>query len=178
LRVFVQTKTDQILLAKPVGGGNDNSAIFQKGPMQKLSATAPLIHPECVISNSDFGAYCEVGLGSRMTNSTFLDYAYCDRFADTANATVGKFVNIAAMARIGPSDHPMGNAGLHPFLYRSSYYWDDAEDDTEFFQHRAVPPSTLIHGSAMAQSSSPRSQSARGPSLQAVLSSPKTWPPI
>jgi len=103
----------------------------------KLSATAPLIHDGCKIVNSHFGAYCEVGQGSIVVNSTFEDYAYCDRLADIANTTVGRFSNIAAMTRIGPTDHPHTHAAQHHFLYRSSYYWDDAEDDPAFFAARA-----------------------------------------
>ena len=120
--------------------------------MPKLSADAPFVHPDCQISNSQFGAYCEVGQGSRVVNSTFEDYAYCDRLSDIANTTVGKFANIAAMTRIGPTDHPMDHASLHHFLYRSSYYWEDAADDPAFFEARAsrrtvIGPDTWIgHG--------------------------------
>lgn len=118
----------------------------------RLSATAPLIHAGCEIVNSTFGAWCEVGTQSRVISSTFEDYAYCDRMADIANTTLGKFANIAAMTRIGPTDHPMDNASLHHFLYRSSYYWDDVQDDAEFFARRAsrrtvIGPDTWIgHG--------------------------------
>jgi phosphonate metabolism protein (transferase hexapeptide repeat family) len=111
--------------------------------MPKLSATEPYVHPRCEIHNSDFGAYCEVGRGSRVTNSSFADYAYCDQHADIANTSVGKFANIAAMVRIGPTDHPMAHASLHHFLYRSSYYWDDAEDDPAFFEARAARRTVL-----------------------------------
>ncbi len=111
--------------------------------MPKLSADVPLIQPDCMIVNSTFGRYCEVGAGSRILNSAFESYAYCDRLADIANTTVGRFANIAAMVRIGPTDHPMENASLHHFLYRSSYYWDDATDDPAFFDRRAARRSTL-----------------------------------
>lgn len=120
--------------------------------MTKLSATVPLIHPDCEITNARFGAYCEVGKGSRVHNTDFADYAYCDQFSDIANTSVGKFANIAAMTRIGPTDHPMAHASLHHFLSRSSYYWDDAEDDPAFFAARAarrtvIGPDTWIgHG--------------------------------
>lgn len=105
--------------------------------MPRLSATEPYVHPDCQIANSTFGAYVEIGQGSRVLNSTFEDYAYCDRLSDIANTTVGKFSNIAAMTRIGPTDHPYSHAAQHHFLYRSSYYWDDAEDDPSFFAARA-----------------------------------------
>jgi phosphonate metabolism protein (transferase hexapeptide repeat family) len=111
--------------------------------MPKLSPTTPLIHAECEISNSTFGAWCEVGAASRIVNSTFEDYAYCDRMADIANTTVGRFANIAAMTRIGPTDHPFTHAAQHHFLYRSSYYWDDVQDDPAFFAARAARRTTL-----------------------------------
>ena len=111
--------------------------------MPKLSPTEPLIHDGAKITNSTFGAWCEVGAGSVISNSTFEDYAYCDRLADISNTTVGKFSNIAAMTRIGPTDHPYQNAAQHHFLYRSSYYWDDVEDDPAFFAARAARRTNL-----------------------------------
>lgn len=111
--------------------------------MAKLSPVAPMIHSGSEIVNSQFGAWCEVGAQSRVINSTFEDYAYCDRMADIANTTVGKFSNIAAMTRIGPTDHPFANAAQHHFLYRSSYYWDDVADDPTFFAARAARRTTL-----------------------------------
>ncbi|MGV8989038.1 MAG: chloramphenicol acetyltransferase [Cypionkella sp.] len=118
----------------------------------RLSAVEPTIHADCEILNTSFGAYCEVGKGSRILHSTFEDYAYCDRLSDIANTTVGKFANIAAMTRIGPTDHPYGNASLHHFLYRSASYWEDAEDDAAFFAQRksrrtVIGPDTWLgHG--------------------------------
>jgi phosphonate metabolism protein (transferase hexapeptide repeat family) len=111
--------------------------------MAKLSPVTPMIHSGCEIVNSHFGAWCEVGAQSRVINSTFEDYAYCDRMADIANTTVGKFSNVAAMTRIGPTDHPFANAAQHHFLYRSSYYWDDVADDPTFFAARAARRTTL-----------------------------------
>jgi hypothetical protein len=111
--------------------------------MPKLSADAPLIHPDCEIEGSTFGAFVEIGRGSRLVSAEFLDYAYCDRFADIANTTVGKFANIAALTRIGPTDHPMAQASQHHFLYRSSYYWPDAQDDAGFFAARAARRTVL-----------------------------------
>lgn len=111
--------------------------------MPKLSATEPFLHPETEIANSRFGAYVEIGRGARILNSTFEDYAYCDRYADVANTTVGRFSNIAAFTRIGPTDHPYTHAAQHHFLYRSSHYWDDAADDPATFAARAARRTTL-----------------------------------
>ncbi|MES2847390.1 MAG: chloramphenicol acetyltransferase [Pseudomonadota bacterium] len=111
--------------------------------MPRLSATDPHIHPDCDIAQSTFGAYVEIGRGTRVSHSEFADYAYCDRLSDIASTSVGKFANIAAMTRIGPTDHPMDNASLHHFLYRSSYYWDDAPDDAAFFARRQARRTVL-----------------------------------
>lgn len=111
--------------------------------MARLKAGEAVIHPDCMISNTTFGAYVEVGRGSVLINCEMQDYSYCDRLADIANCTVGKFANIAAMTRIGPTDHPFRNAAQHHFLYRSASYWDDAEDDAAFFAHRASRRTSL-----------------------------------
>ncbi|WP_112311602.1 LbetaH domain-containing protein [Pseudogemmobacter bohemicus] len=111
--------------------------------MPRLSASEPFLHPNTQITNSSFGAYCEVGEGTRIQNSTFEDYAYAERLSDIANTTVGKFANIAALTRIGPTDHPFANAAQHHFLYRSSWYFDDAEDDADFFAARAARRTVL-----------------------------------
>lgn len=113
--------------------------------MPKLSAQAPFIHPECEISGATFGRFVEIGRGSRVQNSEFGDYSYCDRYADIANCTVGKFANIASFTRIGPTDHPMGNASLHHFLYRSDDYWDDTVTDAAFFARRAGRRAVIGH---------------------------------
>jgi phosphonate metabolism protein (transferase hexapeptide repeat family) len=105
--------------------------------MPRLSADTPVFHPNSQITNSVFGAYVEIGADTRILNSEFGDYSYCDRGCDIANARIGKFSNIASATRIGATDHPLEKASLHHFLYRSSSYWDDIEDDAEWFQHRA-----------------------------------------
>ena len=109
----------------------------------RLSPLGAVIHPSARATNSTFAAFTEVGEGARILDSTFEAYAYCDRFADIANTTVGRFSNIAAMTRIGPTDHPFTHAAQHHFLYRSSYYWPDTPDDPDFFAARAARRTTL-----------------------------------
>ncbi|MBE9635301.1 chloramphenicol acetyltransferase [Salipiger mangrovisoli] len=105
----------------------------------------PLVHPDCEIIDSELGTYVEIGRGSRLNRVEMGDYSYCDRCADLANATVGKFSNIASFTRIGPTDHPMGNASLHHFLYRSEDYWDDARRDEAFFAARHARRAQIGH---------------------------------
>lgn len=110
-----------------------------------LSAEGPLIHPGCTIRDSDFGPWTEVGRDSTIQNSSFGAYSYCTRLCDIANTTVGKFANIAAMVRIGPTDHPMTRASLHHFLYRSGDYWPDEAPDADFFAARAGRRTVIGH---------------------------------
>ncbi len=113
--------------------------------MPTLSVDAPVVHPDCEIANTTFGRYCEVARGTRLLNVEMGDYSYTDRYADVANAAIGKFANIAAFARIGATDHPMEKASLHHFLYRSEYYWPDAGPDADWFALRANRRATIGH---------------------------------
>ena len=113
--------------------------------MPRLMADAPFLHPECEINDVTFGRYTEVGRGSRLAHSHLGDYSYCDRYADIANATVGKFSNIAAFVRIGATDHPMEKASLHHFHYRSASYFEDAADDEAWFDHRRSRRAVIGH---------------------------------
>ncbi|WP_170610395.1 chloramphenicol acetyltransferase [Ruegeria arenilitoris] len=113
--------------------------------MTRLRSDKPFLHPDCQISNSSFGAFVEIGAGTRVANSEFGDYSYCDRTCDIENARIGKFSNIASFTRIGATDHPMDKASLHHFHYRSASYWDDAEDDAEWFEYRASRRTEIGH---------------------------------
>ncbi len=122
--------------------------------MPRLTPDAPFLHPDTEITASSFGRYTEVGRGSRIAFSELGDYSYCDRYADIANARVGKFANIAAFSRIGATDHPLHTAACHHFLYRSDDYWDDADRDDAFFAQRQsriahIGHDTWIGASAM-----------------------------
>jgi hypothetical protein len=112
--------------------------------MPRLSET-PLVEPGCTVETTTLGRYVKIATGTRLLNSEIGDYSYTDRFADIANARVGRFANIASFARIGPTDHPLGGASLHHFLYRSGDYWEDAEDDHAFFAARAARLTTIGH---------------------------------
>ncbi|QFT58844.1 Chloramphenicol acetyltransferase [Sulfitobacter sp. THAF37] len=113
--------------------------------MARLKPHVPYLHPDCEITDSTFGAYVEIGRASRVAHSHVGDYSYCDRYADIANARVGKFSNIASFVRIGATDHPMDKASLHHFHYRSADYFDDAEPDHAWFAHRRSRRARIGH---------------------------------
>lgn len=113
--------------------------------MTKLSADEPCIHVDVELRDVTFGRFNEIGKGSRIVYSHFGDYSYCDQYADIANATIGKFSNIASCSRIGATDHPLDTIACHHFLYRSADYWDDAEIDEAFFTHRKSRRANIGH---------------------------------
>lgn len=104
--------------------------------MTRLSE-APFIHATAEVKNSTLGRYTEVGAGCHVANSTLGDYSYCVENTQIAYASIGKFANIAAHVRIYASMHPMQNASLHHFTYRSSWYFEGEEDNAAFFDWRA-----------------------------------------
>lgn len=111
----------------------------------RLNPDSPVIHDGCHIQNAQFGRYVEIGAQTVILNSEFGDYSYCTQRCDFANASVGKFANIASCVRVGATDHPMEKASLHHFLYRSASYWDDVEDDAAWFEKRAARRVTIGH---------------------------------
>ncbi|MFT6676183.1 MAG: phosphonate metabolism protein (transferase hexapeptide repeat family) [Sulfitobacter sp.] len=113
--------------------------------MARLTEAAPFLHPECEVTDTTFGRYVEIGKGSRLAHSVIGDYSYCDRYADIANAAVGKFSNIASYVRIGATDHPLEKASLHHFHYRSADYFDGASPDDDWFAHRRSRQAKIGH---------------------------------
>lgn len=110
-----------------------------------LDATEPQVGHGCDIRESRLGRFTEVGEGTRLLHAEIGDYSYCDRFCDIAHAVVGKFSNIASFVRVGPTDHPLGTASLHHFLYRSAKYWPEMPDDEAFFAHRRSRRARIGH---------------------------------
>lgn len=112
--------------------------------MSRLSER-PFVHPTAVVKASTLGRYTEIGAGTTVSNSTLDDYSYAVENTQIAHATIGKFANIASHVRIYASKHPMDLASLHHFTYRSSWYFDDAEDNRGFFDWRASHAISIGH---------------------------------
>ncbi|MFT4795524.1 MAG: phosphonate metabolism protein (transferase hexapeptide repeat family) [Paracoccaceae bacterium] len=112
--------------------------------MSRLSHT-PWIHPTARINDCTLGRYTEVMEGAALTRTSMDDYSYVAGWNDITDTAIGKFANIASHVRINPGNHPHERASLHHFMYRSSLYWDDAEDDQAFFDWRKSNPCTIGH---------------------------------
>ncbi len=104
--------------------------------MSKPLSLTPRIGLNSVLVDSELGVYTEVGPDNRLENVVLDDYAYTGERCILQNARIGKFANIAAEVRIGPTDHPYTRATLHHFTYRSSLF-AMGEDDAAFFADRS-----------------------------------------
>lgn len=105
---------------------------------------SPTIDPTAVVIASTLGRWTEVYARCRIEGSEIGDYSYIVRDSEVANATIGKFSNIAACARINPGNHPMWRASQHHFQYRSAQY-GLGDDETEFFAWRRQHWVTIGH---------------------------------
>jgi phosphonate metabolism protein (transferase hexapeptide repeat family) len=96
----------------------------------------PHIAPGAVVRDCRFGRYTQVGDQTRMEDCLLDDYAYVQPYGDIMSTDIGKFANIAAMARINPGFHPMDYPTLHHFTYRPTMYDMAGQDDASFFDWR------------------------------------------
>lgn len=113
--------------------------------IEVLLSEKPFIHEETVLKNTQLGAFTEVGISNFIENSVLDDYSYTGQFCFIQNTTIGKFSNIAAMVRIGPTDHPYERPSLHHFTYRSKMYGFSDQDDMPFFEQRKSQIAKIGH---------------------------------
>ncbi len=102
----------------------------------KTLSREPLINEAVEINDCTFGAYTEIGAYSTLENVVLGDYSYCCRNCIMQNAAIGKFANIAAAVRLGPTRHPIERPTLHHFTYRMRQYGFGDKDDEELFARR------------------------------------------
>lgn len=105
-------------------------------PQEKRIPPDGLFGTDCVIHGSHFGKYVELGHRNVLENVELGDFSYTGQDCILQNAVVGKFANIAAHVRIGPTDHPMDRPTLHHITYRRRMYALDRSDDETFLSYR------------------------------------------
>jgi hypothetical protein len=113
--------------------------------MAKMLSVDPLVHEGAVLEDVRLGAYTEIGEAGYYENVELGDYSYTGPFCFLQNTIVGKFANIAAAVRIGPTMHPMDRPTLHHFTYRRVLYGMDERDDEKFFAWRKAQVARVGH---------------------------------
>lgn len=111
-------------------------------PKKILDKEKPYLGANCLIKDSYFGAYVEIGDGNNIQESTIGDYSYTTENCQIIYSTIEKFVNIASYVRINPSPHPMHWASQHHMLYRKEMF-GFGEDDESFFNWRRQKKVTI-----------------------------------
>jgi phosphonate metabolism protein (transferase hexapeptide repeat family) len=104
----------------------------------------PTLHKPVSITESELGAWTEVRRRARLNESVIGDYTYLMERVQLDYATVGKFGNVAAEARLGPTNHPLDRPTAHHFTYRAEMY-DLGDDDESIFEWRADQPVEVGH---------------------------------
>lgn len=112
--------------------------------MTKLSPE-PLIHETARVTDCSFGRYTEIGERSRLSETIMGDYSYIGVDCEAWCAEIGKFSNIASHVRINATNHPTWRPTLHHFTYRAGDYWEDAQNESEFFEWRRGKRVTIGH---------------------------------
>ncbi|SJZ70099.1 DapH/DapD/GlmU-related protein [Anaerorhabdus furcosa] len=105
----------------------------------------PTINSNCIIHECDLKEYTEVGCSNRLENVDLGKFSYTGEYCILQNVIVKNFSNIAAMVRIGATDHPIERPTLHHFTYRRRMFGLADEDDVEFFKTRASRITTIGH---------------------------------
>jgi len=104
----------------------------------------PTLHDPVSISESELGAWTEVRQHARLTESAIGDYTYLMERVQLDYAEIGKFGNVAADVRVGPTNHPIDRPTAHHFTYRAEMYGLGA-DDLSIFEWRADQHVTIGH---------------------------------
>jgi len=102
--------------------------------MKRLSPT-PFVNERVEMVDAILGAWTEVGADNYLEHVVLGDYSYTCPWCIVQNAEIGKFANIAAAVRIGPTMHPVDRPTLHHVTYRRAMY-GFGENDAAFFAWR------------------------------------------
>jgi len=108
----------------------------------KMLSKEPTVHPKAVVTDSQLGAWSEIGARTKVVESVLGDYSYVVHDCDVIYTEMGKFCSIASNVRINPGNHPLERAALHHFTYRSHQFLM-GDDDSSFFDWRRDHKVTL-----------------------------------
>ncbi|MGB0684280.1 MAG: chloramphenicol acetyltransferase [Magnetovibrionaceae bacterium] len=112
------------------------------GTSPKQLSKQPVVHSTAVVTQSELGKWVEIGARTKITESSFGDYAYIMEDGDVIYADVGRFCSIASRVRLNPGNHPLERPALHHFTYRARQF-SLGEDDPDFFDWRRGHKVTL-----------------------------------
>lgn len=113
--------------------------------MARQLTREPTVAPSVNMRETSLGAYVEIHDQAQIEYSEIGDYSYVQEYSMIADATIGRFVAIAAMARIGAPNHPTDRTTQHRLSYVPEYYWPERQRDRRFFEARRGARCTIGH---------------------------------
>ena len=108
----------------------------------KLSQDKPTIGEGTQYKRTVFGQWVELGSNNLIDNCTIGDYDYTGQYCFMQNSDLKKFISIAALVRIGPTNHPYDRASQHMFAYNGGAY-GFTQKDTAFLAKRQLVRTTI-----------------------------------
>lgn len=102
----------------------------------KLKKDIPTIGEGTQYKDTTFGQYVEIGQLNFIDNCNFGDYDYSGQFCFFQNSDLKKFVSMAAMVRVGPTNHPYKRPSQHVFAYQGDVYGFSNQKDEELLKQR------------------------------------------
>ncbi|AYW49793.1 chloramphenicol acetyltransferase [Tetragenococcus halophilus] len=110
--------------------------------MVNFKDSKPIIGKDTQIKDTIFGDYVEIGEDNHLDNSFIDDYNYTGQHCYIQNSYLNKFISIAAMVRIGPTNHPFNRPTQHLFGYNGEGYGFYPKDQ-EFLENRKKKITTI-----------------------------------
>ena len=95
----------------------------------KILSIEPTIDKTALVTDSDLGAWTDIGVRAEITESRLGDYTAVGNDALVSYSTVGKFCQIGAWVAINPDDHHQDRPALHHFTHQSWMYVFSDDDD-------------------------------------------------
>ncbi|MFW8596934.1 DapH/DapD/GlmU-related protein [Enterococcus innesii] len=95
----------------------------------------PIVGKDSQLQDTTLGDYVEIGEANHIDHSSIGNYTYTGQYCFIQNSQLERFISIAAMVRIGPTNHPYERPSQHLFAYNGEGY-GFAPKDESFLEKR------------------------------------------
>ena len=102
----------------------------------------PIVGKDSQLQDTTLGDYVEIGEANHIDHSSIGNYTYTGQYCFIQNSQLGRFISIAAMVRIGPTNHPYERPSQHLFAYNGEGY-GFAPKDESFLEKRKAKTTVI-----------------------------------
>ena len=97
----------------------------------------PIVGKDSQLQDTTLGDYVEIGEANHIDHSSIGNYTYTGQYCFIQNSQLGRFISIAAMVRIGPTNHPYERPSQHLFAYNGEGYGFMPKDESFLEKRKA-----------------------------------------